>query len=88
MANKRALKRDINQICEELLIECIAASHYGHNREGAQTLLFCIIKIQDDHIRRISHPEPGMKASYYFKRLREDFVKQACEIIDQINNMY
>ncbi len=42
--------------------------------------------MEDDFIRRVSHPEPGMLARVYFKDLREKFVAQASEIIDQINN--
>ena len=86
MANKRSLKRSITFVCEELLVESIAISHYGHNTDNAKALIFSIIKMEDDFIRRVSHPEPGMPARLYFKDLREKFVAQASEIIDQINN--
>jgi len=87
MANKRLLKRNINLISEELFAECVAASLYGNNREGAEALIFCILKLQDDFICRISHLEPGMPAKAYFKRLKEDFIAQVSEVADQINNM-
>ncbi|MBQ2210616.1 MAG: hypothetical protein II404_11745 [Prevotella sp.] len=86
MANKRSLKRSITLVCEELLAECIAASLYGNNPDGAQALIFSILKMQDNFVRRISHPEPGMPANQYYKDLREKFASQAGEIIDQINN--
>ncbi len=85
MANKRSLKRSITLFCEELFAECVAASLYGNNRDGAEALIFSILKMQDDFICRISHPEPGMPAKLYFKDLREKFAAQASEIIDQIN---
>jgi len=87
MANKRSLKRNINLICEELLAECIAASLYGHNRSSAEALLFSILKMQNDFIRRVSHPEPGMPANQFYKKLREDFAAHASEIIDQFNTL-
>lgn len=87
MANKRLLKRSITLICEELFAECVAASLYGHNRDGADALIFSIVKMQDDFLSRISHPEPGMPATKYFKDLREKFASEASEIIDQINNL-
>ena len=87
MANKRSLKRSITLICEELLAECVAVSLYGQNRDNAEALIFSTLKMQDDFIRRISHPEPGMPAKVYFKDLREKFAAQASEIIDQINNL-
>ncbi|MDE7455259.1 MAG: hypothetical protein K2M96_00985 [Prevotella sp.] len=86
MANKRNLKRNINLFCEELFAECVAASLYGHNHDGAEALIYSAIKMQSDFICRISHPEPGMPAKVYYKKLKEDFVAQASEIIDQINN--
>ncbi len=87
MANKRSLKRSITLLCEELLAECIAVSLYGQNKDNAEALIFSIVKMQDDFIRRISHPEPGMPAKLYFKDLREKFAVQASEMIDQINMM-
>jgi hypothetical protein len=88
MANKRSLKRTINLVCEEILAECIAASLYGHNRASAEALIFSTLKMQNDFIRRVSHPEPGMPAKQYYKVLRESFIAHASDINDQIcNNM-
>lgn len=87
MANKRSLKRSITLISEELFAECVAASLYGNNCDSAEALLFSIIKMQDNFVRRISHPEPGMTAKAYFKDLREKFTAQAGEIIDQIKTL-
>ena len=87
MANKRSLKRTIALVCEELFAECVAASLYGHNKDSAKALLYSTVKMQNDFICRISHPEPGMPAKLYFKDLREKFVAQVSEIADQINNL-
>ncbi|MBQ3631247.1 MAG: hypothetical protein II949_08410 [Prevotella sp.] len=89
MANKRTLKQAINLISEELFVECVAASLYGNEKhpENTEALLSSIIKMQADYISRVSHPEPGMKASQYFNNLRESFTKQVSEIVDQINNL-
>lgn len=88
MANKRTLKQSINAICDELIVECVAASLYGNDaHEGNDALLFTIIKMRADFISRISHPEPGMKASLYFKDLKEKFSVQVSDIIDQINTL-
>ncbi|MBR0165859.1 MAG: hypothetical protein IJQ13_03150 [Prevotella sp.] len=87
MSNKRSLKKGIQLICEELFAECVAVSLYGHetNKENAEALLFTIVKMQDNFIKRISHPEPGLSAKVYYKDLREKFSAQVGEILDQIN---
>ena len=86
MANKKSLKLTINLICEELFAECVAASLYGQNRDSAEALIFSTLKMQADFISRISHPEPGMPAKVYYKKLREDFATNASEIMDHLKH--
>lgn len=87
--NKRDLKRVINYICSDLFAECVAASLYSGtpNQENVDTLLSCILKIHNDYIRRVSHPEPGLPPKQYFRNLTESFNKQVGEIIDHISNL-
>lgn len=87
MANKRTLKHAVNGICEELFVECVAATLYGaesHHANG-DALLTTILRIQRDYIARISHPEPGMTARDYYRDLREKFAAQVSEVADQIS---
>ncbi len=90
MRNKRILKKAITQICEAMFTECVATtiSSRQSSQENIKALLFSIVRMHDDFISRISHPEPGMPAKKYFKVLREQFSGQASELIDQINNMH
>ena len=88
MANKRTLKKSITQICEAMFSECVATtiSAKKSSQENIEALLFSIVRMQDDYLSRISHPEPGMPAKQYFKVLREKFAAQASELLDQLNN--
>ena len=87
MATKRRLKKKINLICEALFAECVAASLYGpeSNKENLNAHAFSIVKLQDNAIRRVSHPEPGIPAKKYYQDLREKFSAQASDILDQLN---
>jgi len=89
MANKRTLKRCIKLISEELFTEAVAAALYGNepNKDNTEALLFSIIRIQNDYISRVSHPEPGITARMYYKNLREKFNAEVGDIDDQINNL-
>ena len=86
MANKRKLKKAINLICEDLIAEGLAVSLYGtkNHIDNGDAVFFSIVKMQDNFIRRISHPEPGMKAKEYYKDLKDKFAAQASDILDQI----
>ena len=89
MANKRDLKRTINYITSELFAECVAASLYNGDAKQADVdgILSAIVMLNTDFIKRVSHPEPGVKPPLYFKNLITDFNKQSSEIIDQITNL-
>ena len=43
--------------------------------------------LHNDFTRRVSHPEPGMKAKAYYKAIVADFNKQIAEVADQITNL-
>ena len=88
MASKKTLKRAIHSLCEALFAEAISVSLYGTKGQqgNAEALLFSILKVEDEFIRRASHPEPGLSAKVYFKDLREKFSAQVSEIIDQLNS--
>ncbi len=89
MANKRDLKRTINYITSELFAETVVASLYNEAPQQADVegILSSIVMVNEDFIKRVSHPEPGIKPGEYYKRLIADFGKQVCEIIDQISNL-
>ena len=86
MANRKYLKKIINNICQELFAESIAISLYGEKNTVVDTeaLLSSIMDINRNYVNRISHPEPGMPAKVYFKDLIDNFNKDTCEIIDQL----
>ena len=88
MASKRTLKRAIHSICEDLFAEAIAVSLYGAKGQqgNAEALLFSILRLEDEFIRRASHIEPGMTAKAYFNSLAEDFKVQVSAVVDQLNS--
>lgn len=89
MAKRRILKKNVNGICGELFLSCAFLA--GQNpsdekREAAQKILSDILNLQKDIISRISHTEPGSVKAFY-KKLREDFNRQAGEIIENIGKL-
>lgn len=89
MANKRQLKRNVNYVCADLFAQALAAQLYGSKeKECDDSMLSSILNVHNDFIRRISHPEPGMKPKNYYKAFRQDFKEQINELIDQINALF
>lgn len=89
MSNRKDLKKRISYVCGDLFAECIATSLYSGKpkQEDVDAILQLIIRVHDDYVRRISHPEPGMSKKKYYKFVSDNFDKQALEIIDQIGNL-
>ena len=89
MASKKGLKKTINNICTDIFAETVAASLYSgkpHN-DNVDSLLKSILKIREDFVSRISHPEPGLSKKKYYDHLANDFTEQIMEIIDHIGNL-
>ena len=77
MANKRALKKEINFVAGELLSECLCNKYLvqGTDVEKTEKLMGKILGIQDDFLRRVGAnggKDPKMVKAYY-KKLRDDF---------------
>ena len=86
MAKRRDLKKAINFLCGELFAECVAVMHYQKSipQDDIDQVMTRILRLQDDMLNRVSHAEPGMKASEYFRKLRTDMVTQTDEIVEHI----
>jgi len=56
------------------------------NKENINALLRSIIMINSDYIRRISHPEPGMRAKVFYNHLKTSFNKTTLELSEQLSN--
>lgn len=89
MSKKKDLKHTINCICGDLFAEVVAISLYGSQQptDAVHDLLSAVIVMRNDYVKRISHPEPGISPKAYYKKLVEDFNRQATEIVDQISNL-
>ena len=90
MANKRNLKHTINYVCGELFAECIAVSQYSSNpdNENVNALLRTILTINNDMIKRVSHPEPGMSAKKYYNELSwEEYIEALIRRIAYMNGI-
>lgn len=88
MANKRNLKKIINYICSDLFSECVAIALYGNKKEeDVNAILSSVLIFHSDYIRRVSHPEPGMKPKAYYKDLITSFNVHVNETIDNIANL-
>ena len=87
MANKRTLKKNINNICSLLFSECVAESLYNNKHERVAEMLSNILAMHGNYICRVSHPEPGLTAKTYYNDLINRFNAETEEMVNNIINM-
>lgn len=67
MANRRNLKKDIRNICDLLLDECIAVMLIRKEVDEAalDAVMTRILNVKHDYLCRVSHTEPGQARAFY-----------------------
>lgn len=99
MANKRNLKKSINNISSELFFECIAQSLNNSevDQEKADKLMSEILNYQDDFLCRIGQEknitpktpraERSKKVKVFFKKLADDSNAKTDEFIEALGKL-
>jgi hypothetical protein len=79
MASIKELKDDINYITYDLINECFTYKNYHPEKDGeADKVIREIIKLRNELIARINHPEGGedrKKLRAHFNKIRSDLGK-------------
>ncbi len=87
MANKRDLKKGINYVVSELFLECIVLKQIKNiDSTKVDEILADILYLQNEFLARAGHPEPGCVKKYY-RKLNEDFLTEADNIIRRMQAM-
>ena len=90
MAKRKDLKSIVSDTCADLVAEVVAISTYEvkANHHNVLNIISSILKVRNDYVKRISHPEPGMEPKAYFRKITDDFVAEVSEIADHISNLH
>jgi hypothetical protein len=85
MAKKRELKKAINLMSTDLLIELLGAeqSGTGVQKQDVENIAQSILLMRNDFVNRLSHIDKR-QVKAFFKQMEEDLNTSTNEIIDQI----
>jgi hypothetical protein len=88
MAKRRNLKKAINLMSEDLLVELLAAgqAHKNVPIEDIENIAQSILMMQTDFISRLSHVDK-LQVGRFFRQLRDDLAVSTNEIIDNIYHL-
>lgn len=85
MSKRKNLKRIINEVGANLLVELLAVKFNNPSIPDAdvENVAASILQMQDDFISRLSHVDKH-QVKRFFKQLEDDFAVSTNEIIDHI----
>ena len=78
MANRRRLKKEINNICSDLML-AIVLQDKPQSTEKLESIVEEILAPNVEFVKRISHTEPGSVRLFYAK-LRQEFSEKVQNI--------
>ena len=77
MANRKDLKKQINNICGELFADCVALKMCEQgNDEQLNEVMLEIWDLRREYVSRISHTEK-LNEGLFYKKLRAEFSEKA-----------
>ena len=88
MAKRRNLKKAVNQIAAELMVECMAVQHNHPNIsvEDIENIAKSILLQQEEYLARLSHVDKH-QVKRFFTQWHDDFAASTNEIIDAIYHL-
>ena len=88
MAKRRILKKQINDICEALVVECMAAEQNNPSipKADIENLLKSILMMNCDFTSRLSHVDKHQTPKF-FAQLKDDLAVSTNEIIDHLYHL-
>lgn len=78
MANRRRLKKEINNICSDLML-AIVLQDKPQSTEKLESIVEEILALNVEFVKRINHTEPGSVRLFYAK-LRQEFSEKVRNI--------
>lgn len=88
MANKRELKKKINEICGILYEQCSACKHLGTDIQLTEIdgIVKSVLFLQNE-VLTMCNKAPRRNAHSYFKKHLQDFKVRVLELSDQLDTL-
>jgi hypothetical protein len=91
MANRKDLKKDVDYLCDEMILDTLSC-YVNQGIDGAKytELLEQIDRLNVEFKRRIQHPggkEDNQLVKLYYKQLREDFNAESEKIYSELKTL-
>lgn len=90
MANIRDLKKDINNLCFEVISECVIFQQYSSSLfyENVQEIIIAAVELRNDLISRVNNPplnEDRKALKAHYKSIVDDLYENTIALVERLN---
>lgn len=92
MANIRDLKKDINNLCFEVISECVIFREYSSSLfyESLQEIIFEAVELRNNLIFRVNNPpvsEDKKALKAWYRSIVDDLYEKTITLIEELNSL-
>lgn len=92
MANVRDLKKDINNLCFEVISECITFREYSSTLyfESVQVIIVEAVELRNNLIHKVNNPpanEDKNAIKAFYRSIVEELYEKTINLIERLNSL-
>ncbi len=93
MSSRRKLKKDINDLCFEVINECFVFLDYTPtlNQENVQLIISDAVDLRNKLVHKVNHPEnrnsSANKSGAYYRQIKDELFDQTIDLIERLNSL-
>jgi hypothetical protein len=92
MANIRDLKKDINNLCFEVISECVIFQHYSSSLffENVQEIIAEAVELRNELIFKVNHPplnEDKKAVKAHYRSIVDELFEKTIALIERLNSL-
>ncbi len=93
MSSRRKLKKDVNNLCYEVINECFTFLDHSPslNQENVQVIIADAVELRNDLIYRINHSghegSSSRPVKAYYRQIREELFENTIRFIERLNSL-
>lgn len=93
MSSRRKLKKDINDLCFEVINECFAFLDHtpSLNQENVQYIISDALDLRNKLVHMINHPENGSlyanRSRIYYRQIKDELFEKTIDLIERLNGL-
>jgi hypothetical protein len=92
MANRRTVKKDINNVLADVIEECylFMMNHPGKNEQETESIIDSAVDLADDLMLRVNNLKgikAGKEMKSHFQKILDELEEKAVEFITRLNQL-